>query len=38
MSTSGADRRAYGVLRTGPPGLEVGGSAFGLEATKEGSA
>jgi len=38
MGTSGADHRAYGGLRTGPPGLEVGGSAFGLEAIPSGIA
>ena len=35
ISTSGADRNAFGGLRSGPAGLEVGGSAFGLEATKK---
>jgi len=35
ISTSGADRHAFGGLRSGPPGLEVRGPAFGLEAREE---
>jgi hypothetical protein len=34
ISTSGADRYAFGGLRSGPKGLEVGGPASGLEATQ----
>ena len=35
MSTSGADRYAFGGSRSGPKALEVGGPVFGLEATRK---